>query len=98
MPLNAGTVVVNPGNSVSGTGLAKALYDLLASATGVTSATAAPAQLQLTQVAQSIASAVVAHIQANALVTVAAGIPVATAGSATAQTGATTAPGTGTVS
>ena len=31
-------------------------------------------------------------------VTVATGIPVATAGSATAQTGATTAPGTGTIS
>ena len=33
----------------------------------------------------------------SATVTVAAGIPVSTAGSATAQTGATTAPGTGTL-
>jgi|GEM_PF-1708157 hypothetical protein len=34
----------------------------------------------------------------SATVTVIAGIPVATAGSPTAQTGATTAPGTGTLS
>ena len=34
----------------------------------------------------------------GASITVAAGIPVSTAGSAAAQTGATTAPGTGTIS
>lgn len=34
----------------------------------------------------------------GATVTVAAGIPVSTAGSAAAQTGATTSPGTGTIS
>jgi len=50
------------------------------------------------KLAEVIASTVVAHITANAVVTVAAGIPVATAGTAAAQTGATTAPGTGTVS
>lgn len=45
----------------------------------------------------AIAQQIVLHIQANAIVTVAAGIPVSTAGSAAAQTGATTAPGTGTI-
>lgn len=40
----------------------------------------------------AVASAVVAHIVAAA--TVPAGIPVATTGTAAAQTGATTAPGT----
>ncbi len=42
-----------------------------------------------------IADVIISHIQQNALVTVAAGIPVSTAGSASAQTGATTAAGTG---
>lgn len=45
----------------------------------------------------AIATTVVAHITANAVVTVASGIPVATTGTAAAQTGATTAPGSGTI-
>jgi N-acetylglucosamine kinase-like BadF-type ATPase len=45
----------------------------------------------------AIAEAVLEHVVANATLVVAAGIPVATAGSAAAQTGATTAPGTGTI-
>ena len=49
------------------------------------------------RLAEAIATTAVQHIVANAVVTVAPGIPVATAGSAAAQTGATTAPGTGTV-
>jgi GTP cyclohydrolase III len=44
-----------------------------------------------------IAEKVVAHIQANAVVTVAAGIGVSTTGSASAQTGATDETGTGTI-
>jgi hypothetical protein len=40
----------------------------------------------------AIAAAVIAHIQTNAQIP--PGIPVATAGSPTAQTGATTGPGT----
>jgi hypothetical protein len=51
----------------------------------------------LTALCDEIAGAVVAHVTANAVVTVASGIPVATTGTAAAQTGATTAPGTGTV-
>jgi len=49
------------------------------------------------KLAEVIADAVVAHITMFAVVTVSAGIPVATAGTAAAQTGATTAPGTGTI-
>lgn len=47
--------------------------------------------------AKVIASCVVSHIQTYAQVTVAAGIPVSTAGTAAAQTGATTSTGTGTI-
>lgn len=45
-----------------------------------------------------IAGVIIDHIKANAVVTVGAGIAVATAGSAGAAAGATTAPGTGTIS
>lgn len=51
----------------------------------------------LTALCDVIAGEVVAHIVANAIVTVAPGIAVATTGTAAAQAGATTAPGTGTV-
>lgn len=51
----------------------------------------------LTAYCDKIASVVLAHLIANATLIVAAGIPVATTGTAAAQTGATTAPGTGTV-
>ncbi len=52
----------------------------------------------LTALCDAIANAVVSHITASAVVTVAPGIPVTTAGTAAAQTGATTAPGSGTIS
>lgn len=45
-----------------------------------------------------IADVVVAHVIANAVVTVPPGVAVATAGGPAAQTGATTAPGIGTIS
>jgi hypothetical protein len=45
-----------------------------------------------------ISQQIINHIQTAGVVTVAPGIAVATAGSAAAQTGATTAPGTGTIS
>jgi hypothetical protein len=50
------------------------------------------------KLAEVIAETVVDHITANAVVTVASGIPVATTGTAAAQTGETTATGTGVVS
>ena len=48
------------------------------------------------QFAQGLANIIETAIKSGT-VTVAAGIPVATAGTAAAQTGATTAPGTGTI-
>jgi uridylate kinase len=50
------------------------------------------------KMAEAIATEVVNHIKNNGVVTVASGIPVATAGTAAAQTGATTSTGTGTIS
>ena len=47
--------------------------------------------------AETLADVIVDHLRDNAVVTVAAGIPVSTTGTAAAQTGATTAPGTGTL-
>lgn len=47
--------------------------------------------------AEKLATAIDTYIK-SATVTVAAGIAVATSGSPTSQTGATTAPGTGTIS
>lgn len=49
----------------------------------------------LTALCNAIADAVVAHIVANAVVTIPPGVPVATTGTAAAQTGATTAPAVG---
>jgi hypothetical protein len=46
---------------------------------------------------QDIAQAIVAHIQQNAVVTVQPGITVTTTGTAAAQSGATTAHGTGSI-
>ncbi len=45
----------------------------------------------------AIAEAVIEHFVAAAVITTPLGVPVATAGTAAAQTGATTAPGIGTV-
>lgn len=50
------------------------------------------------KIADAIATEVVNHIKNNGVVTVASGIPVATAGTAASQTGATTSTGTGTIS
>jgi len=52
----------------------------------------------LTALCACIAEACVEHIVAAAVVTIPAGVPVATTGTAAAQAGATTAPGVGTVS
>lgn len=52
----------------------------------------------LQKIWEAVAGEIILHIQTAGVVTVAPGIAVATAGSAAAQTGATTAPGTGTIS
>lgn len=49
-------------------------------------------------IAEAIANEVIDHITANGVVTVASGIPVATTGTAAAQTGSTTSTGTGSIS
>lgn len=46
---------------------------------------------------EDIAGEIIDHIKAGAVITVAAGIPVSTTGTAAAQTGTTQATGTGTV-
>ena len=51
-----------------------------------------------TTFAEALATAIVQHFVSAGMVTVAAGIAVSTAGSPAAQTGATTAPGMGTIS
>lgn len=52
---------------------------------------------QLKAIWRAIMGELYPDIQATAVVTIPPGVPVATAGGPTAQTGATTAPGTGTV-
>jgi hypothetical protein len=95
MPLIPGTVSINGAGAASGAGLSKELYDALAAATGM-SPGAHPgnvpgAQQQLAVLANVIGQVVVAHWLANATITVPLGIAVTVAGSATTQTGATTA-------
>jgi hypothetical protein len=51
----------------------------------------------LDAVCDAIAQAVVSHILSAAIVTIPPGVPVATAGSAAAQVGATTAPAVGAI-
>lgn len=101
MTLNAGSVTVNGAGVASGTGLALALHNTLISAFGA-SPGAVPqnvpgAQEQIAKIAQAIAQQVIAHILANAVVTIPAGTPVTVSGSATTQTGATTAPAVGAI-
>lgn len=94
MPLIAGSVSINGAGAASGAGLAKELYDALVSAYGMTPG-AHPqnvpgAQQQLAVMANVIGQVVVAHLVANALITVPS-TAVATTGTAAAQTGTTTA-------
>lgn len=52
----------------------------------------------LTDLCDALAAAVITHITTAGVVTVPLGVPVATAGTALAQTGATTAPAIGAIS
>lgn len=94
MPLLAGACVITPARVVTGTGLAKAIAD----ACMAPNPPGSTAESSLQSFCNLLAAAIVTHITTNATVTVSvtAGIPVTTAGSAVAQTGATTAPGAGT--
>lgn|SRR5512147_846662 len=110
MPLIPGSVTVTAGIS-AGTGLAKELYDARRAAASIPELPIYDTGLKaLASDCSVIATTVIAHFIAHALVstndtgTVAAGIPVATTGTAAAQAGATTATGlvtatgTGTIS
>lgn len=94
MPLIAGSVNIT-GGVPTGVGLAYELFNSYAPKLGTAPA---GAKQQIADLCNSFAQVVVAHIVANATVTVSvvAGIPVATTGSAVAQVGTTTAPGAGT--
>ena len=97
MPLLAGSVSINAGTgAATGAGLAKEAYDALAVAFAVSPAqvpgNVPGAQQQLAKLANVFAQVTIAHLLANNLITVPTGIAVSTAGSASAQTGATTAP------
>lgn len=93
MALLAGACVISPAGVVSGTGLAAAI----ATATLAPNPPGSTTESSLQSWCNLLAAAIVQHIVTNASVIVVAGIPVTTAGTAAAQTGATTAPGTGTV-
>lgn len=93
MPLIPGACVIAPGGVVTGIGLAKAIADACMATNPPRSTT----ESSLQQFCNLLAIAICSHIAANATLNVLPGIPVATAGSALAQVGATTAPGTGTV-
>ena len=54
-------------------------------------------KLDINPLIESIAEAVISHIIANGVVTVASGIAVATTGTAAAQAGTTTGPGVGSI-
>lgn len=110
MPLIPGSVSVTAGIA-TGAGLSKEIYDALRSAQSISAIPLNQTPLaELAKYSNTIAQAVIAHIVTNGLIsvnvtgTVAAGIPVATTGSAAAQagtttaTGAVTATGTGTIS
>lgn len=103
MALDPGSISIDPvsGTTIASTGAAGAAFDSLLAKTdfGTLSATNPPAyakaKQQIADIAEAIATAT-AYLLANGQLqgTVAPGIAVSTAGTATAQTGATTAPGT----
>ena len=73
--------------AMDGDVLGKAIADAV-----VDSGASAEGKAQCTAFWKKVAAEIVSHIQGNAQVN--SGIPVSTTGSAAAQTGATTAPGT----
>jgi hypothetical protein len=78
--------------ALSGDILAKSIVDAI-----IDPNASADAKAKVDAIWSKIAHEIVDHFKKNAEVTVAAGIAVSTTGSATAQAGATTASGSGTV-
>lgn len=85
--------------NVLGTAIGQAFYNAIPADVLECMSETAKVAMCNTLIANSkiIAKCVVAHIKANAQVTVASGIPVSTTGTEAAQTGATTSTGTGTI-
>lgn len=98
MPLNAGSTTVDTLTGVvSGTGLSKAIYDARAARiTFPAAALGAPGKQRLADDCNDIATAVVAHIVANAAVSVSGttSSPIPVTVVPATGTGGTTAPGT----
>ncbi len=101
MAMNGGSVSIDIAGIPTGSGLSREIYDLMEAAFGVSAAqvpTSVPgAQQQIANLANAIGQACVTHMVDNAELIVDSGIPVATTGTAAAQTGNTTAPGTGSI-
>ena len=97
MPLIPGAVSVNAAGVASGVGLAKELYDgYLPSVGGIPAGPlGAQSKKQIADLCNTFAQVTVAHIIANAVVTVPPGVLVSVA--FPAGTGATSGPGVGTV-
>lgn len=99
MPMLEGSIVINSSTGVvtTKTGAAGEVFDVLVAGSnfGTLQATNPPAYAaalnQLAVLARAVAK-IIPHIKTNAVVP--SGIAVSTAGTAAAQTGATTAPGT----
>jgi hypothetical protein len=101
MALVAGTVAINQSTgAATGAGLARVFYDALISEFAVSPAqvpqSVPGAQNQMARMANVFATAI-DYLVANGVITIAPGIAVSTTGSAAAQTGATTASGTGSI-
>lgn len=98
MPLNAGSTTVNSGTGVaSGSGLSKAIFDARAARiTFPAAALGAPGKQKLADDCNDIAAAIVAHITANAVVSISGNTSTAIPVTVVPATGigATTAPGT----
>lgn len=99
MSLNAGSVTINGAGVVSGSGLAREIFDdYLPKVPGIPAGPlGASAKSQLADLCNSFASKTIAHVLANISVVVPSGVAVATTGTAAAQAGTTTAPGVATV-
>ena len=78
--------------AMNGDVLGKKIADLV-----ISSDADADAKVKIIKLWSDISTEIISHISQNATITVAAGIPVTTAGSPTAQTGATTATGTASI-
>jgi hypothetical protein len=95
----AGAVVIDETGVATGVGLAKEIFDdYLPKFPAIPAGPLGSAsKQQIADLCNSFASKTIAHVLTNITIVVPPGVAVATAGTAAAQTGATTAPGVATV-